>query len=135
MKRATTVAAILLGLALAGCAHMHVVCQDAGTTTLAVGGSTVGQQLITAGLAAAKTAGFMAVAPQPLKAAAPTAQAQSFVDYNYMPVFGPDYASCTTNPPPTAPSTSIITMEGNGQPPNVVTVGSGQVVFAPPQGK
>jgi len=121
---------LVAAFAVMGCAHMHVVCQDAGTTTLAVGGNTVGQQLLTAGLAAAKTAGFMAVAP-PEKGAAPTAQAQSFVDYNYMPVFGPDYASCSTNPPPTPPSTSIVMMQPNGAAPEIITVPAGQVVVSP----
>lgn len=127
---------LLFAIALAGCAHMHIVCQDAGSTTLAVGGNTAGQQILTQGLiiggAAAHGAGFMAPAP---KDTAPTPQSQSYVDYQYAPIFGPDYASCSTLPPPTPPSTSIVTMQTPPNPPSVVTVQSGQVVFAPPQTK
>jgi len=115
-------------------AHYHVVCQDAGTTTLTVGGNTAGQQILTMALAvggaAAKGAGFMAVAPKP-KGAAPTAQSQSYIDYYSLAWFGPDYASCSTNPPPTAPTTTIVTMQPNGAPPSVTTVQSGQVVVQP----
>ncbi len=118
---------------LTGCAHMHIVCQDMGTTSLAVGGNTAGQQILSLGLAAAGAAAsgakLMAVAtPQPK---APTAQSQSYVDYNYMPLFGPDYASCSALPPLSPPTSSIVFFSPSGGAPQVITLESRQVMVAP----
>ncbi len=124
---------VLAFLLSGGCAHMHIVCQDAGSTSLAVGGNTAGQQILSVGLAAASAAAqgakFMAMTPQPPKAT-PSAQSQSFVDYSYLPVFGPDYASCNTAPPPQPPTTSIMFVSANGQV-QVVPTDSHQIVVAP----
>lgn len=82
-------------LALMGCAKIHIDCPTSGATTVSVGGSTVGLTAIAMGQMAAQGAGFMgraSAAPAPSPAA-------SYVDYSYIPIFGPDYASCNAQPP------------------------------------
>jgi hypothetical protein len=102
-------AAVIVGLW--GCAKIHIECPtDGSTTTVAVGGSTVGQQLLTLGLAAAKTAGFAQRVPS--ATTTPPAPA-STVDYEYAPLFGSDYASCAGSvPPPVAPPQVIMVPAG-----------------------
>jgi hypothetical protein len=100
----------VIALGIWGCATVHIECPtDGSTTTVAVGGSTVGQQLLTLGLAAAKTAGFARQAP-----AAGTPPPASTVDYKWLAIWGSDYASCAGNVPPTvAPPAVIIVPNGS----------------------
>ncbi len=128
--------AITLACFLGACAHMHIVCQDSGMTSMAVGGNTAGQQILTLGLsvagAAAKGGGLMAMAsPRDTRDIPPTPQAQSYVDYTYLPIFGSDFASCNTAPP--TPGVSVMFLSPNGGPPQIVTSDAHQVVVAPSQ--
>jgi hypothetical protein len=112
MNRISRIAVVgLLALGIWGCATVHIECPtDGSTTTVAVGGSTVGQQLLTLGLAAAKTAGFAQRTPGAMTT--PPAPA-STVDYKWVPIFGSDYASCAGSvPPPVAPPQVIMVPAG-----------------------
>jgi hypothetical protein len=100
----------LLTLALMGCATIDIDCPDDGTTTtVAVGGNTVGLTLLTFGLAAAKGAGF---AKQPAAGATTTAST-SHVHYTYVPIFGNDGVSCAGHVAPAAAPTPTIIMQPN----------------------
>jgi hypothetical protein len=130
--------AVALVYMLSGCStfsntHIHIVCQDAGTTSITAGGNTAGQQilsvLLTLGATAAKGATFMAPAPGANTAA--TAQSKSYIDDYQLTWFGPVNDSCTTTPPPTPPTTTIISVGANGKT-TTTNVSSGQVVVMPP---
>lgn len=92
---------LLLMLACSSCAVVDMDCPTTGSETIAIGGSTVGNQVIALGAVAAqgamKGAGLMAregdIAP---------AKPAMHVHYAYMPVFGADYVSCINTPPPAA---------------------------------
>ncbi len=77
----------LLALALAGCAKVHLDCSSGLPQTFAITGSTVGNQLVALGVAAAGAAGMAGKAPE--GATAPTQQG-STLDYSYLAIFGPD---------------------------------------------
>lgn len=82
-----------LTLTAAGCAQIEMDCPQTGGETIAIGGSTVGNQIVALGLLAGqgamKSGGLMAregdVAP-----AKPTMH----VHYAWSPIFGSDYVSC-----------------------------------------
>ena len=83
---------LAMALALAGCADIEMDCPPTGGETIAVGGSTVGNQIVALGVAAgqgaAKSGGLMAregaASPGPVM----------HVHYRYVPLFGSDYVAC-----------------------------------------
>lgn len=91
---------LAVAVVLFGCAKVHLVCPDNGVATAVIGGSQVGYQLIAMGSAMATKGGMMAAAPS-----GGTSSATSTVDYNWVPIFGQDYASCGEMPAPTAVAT------------------------------
>src|ERR1700730_11280968 len=95
----------LLALALAGCAKIHLDCSQGLPQTFAITGSTVGSQLLAAGLTAAKGAGFAATAPPPA-----TPQG-STLDYSYVPIFGSDSGGLSCGAVQ-APTTTINNNQG-----------------------
>ena len=102
---------LIFALVVLGCARIHIACPENGSTTVAVGGSTVGLQLLAMGATAGRVAGFMAPAPAPSTAA-------SYVDYAYLPIFGSDSVSCNSAPAPvpSAASTPTIIVVPAGPP-------------------
>jgi hypothetical protein len=97
----------LLALVCTRCATIDVDCPDDGTTTTAaIGGNTVGLQLLAMAQMAAKGAAFARNVPA---AAATPVNSTSHVHYSYAPIFGSDYVSCAGHiEPASAPTPSII---------------------------
>ena len=84
----------LLGLLmLSGCATVDLDCPTTGGETIAVGGSTVGNQIVALGLLAGqgalKSAGFAA-----REGATAPASPVMHVHYSWIPIFGADYVAC-----------------------------------------
>ena len=92
----------LLLFACSSCAVVDMDCPLTGSETIAIGGSTVGNQIIALGATAAqgamKSGGLMAREG----ATAPAAPVMH-VHYSWVPIFGADYVSCANTPQPTAP--------------------------------
>jgi hypothetical protein len=95
-------AILAMALALSGCATIDMECPKTGGETIAIGGSTVGNQIIALGATAAqgamKTGGLMAAREQ-----AAAAEPVMHVHYSYLPIFGADYVACQNTPQPSAP--------------------------------
>ncbi len=88
----------LLGLLVivffSGCATIELDCPTTGGETIAVGGSTVGNQIVALGILAAQGAmksGGLAAREGATAAAPPPVM---HVHYSYVPIFGSDYVSC-----------------------------------------
>ena len=96
------VAILILIVALSGCASIDMDCPKTGGETIAIGGSTVGNQIVALGATAAqgamKSGGLMA-AREGAAEAAPVMH----VHYSYLPIFGADYVACQNTPQPSAP--------------------------------
>jgi len=110
VKRATLVAAVLMGCALAfysqGCAKISLSTQCPVSSTgvsFALQGSTVGNQLISMLSSGLATGGLIAGAR--LGATEPTTTAT--MSYQYIPIFGADSGSLTCVSPPT--TTTVVT--------------------------
>lgn len=99
-----------LPLLLGACATIDMDCATSGTQTFTIGGSNVGNQLLTAGMAAAKTAGFLAMAKD--TSGNPVANPACHVHYTYVPIFGTDtVASQHLEPTPTTPTPVNVTVQ------------------------
>lgn len=85
--------ALMMALALSGCVVIDMDCPPTGGETIAVGGSTVGNQIVTMGLAAGqgamKSGGLMA-----REGAAAPGGPVMHVHYSYLAWFGSDYVAC-----------------------------------------
>ena len=75
---------VLMG---SGCARVHLDCSAGTPQTFAITGSTVGNQLVALGVAAAGASG---VAGREGGATPPTPTGGSTLDYDYLAIFGPD---------------------------------------------
>jgi hypothetical protein len=75
-----------LGLLVQGCARVHLDCSSGLPQTFSITGSTVGNQLVALGVAAA---GAGTLAGKDGTAPAPATQG-STLDYDYLAIFGPD---------------------------------------------
>jgi len=92
---------LLLAVAVIGCAKIHLDCSSGLPQTFAITGSTVGNQLVALGVAAAAGMGGVG-AKQGDTVTASTTQG-STLDYSYVPIFGPDNGGlgCGAIQPPT----------------------------------
>jgi hypothetical protein len=73
-----------LGLLVQGCARVHLDCSSGLPQTFSITGSTVGNQLVALGVAAAGAGGLAG------KEGSTTTPQGSTLDYDYLAIFGPD---------------------------------------------
>ena len=90
------------------CARVHLDCSSGLPQTFSITGSTVGNQIVALGVAAAGAAGFAAKAPD----GTTTTPQGSTLDYDYLAIFGPDNGGlgCGT----TAPATTTVNNSPGG---------------------